>query len=160
MESLQGERSVFYARLCKKADKWPTQHWPCKGFLQAATTAAMHCQPEKCTHPPPPVPPFLLAQNLSSKRIAPTDNMQSKSQLQISSSNAHSTFFTFAGKIGNIFHPSPKVASSEGSSSEMLLDSNSTGIPSSQPSVVAPLAVYFCLTYCKNTQQVTVMTNM
>ena len=26
-------------------------------------------------HPPPPVPRFLLAQNLSSKRIAPTDNI-------------------------------------------------------------------------------------
>ena len=31
------------------------------------------------THPPPPIPPFLLAQNLSSKRIAPTDNMRPKS---------------------------------------------------------------------------------
>ena len=31
------------------------------------------------THPPPPYPPFLLAQNLSSKRIAPTDNMRPKS---------------------------------------------------------------------------------
>ena len=40
--------------------------------------AAMHCQPEGCTHPPPPVPPFLLVRNLSSKRIVPTDNMQPK----------------------------------------------------------------------------------
>ena len=31
------------------------------------------------THPPPPIPPFLLAQNLSSKRIALTDNMWPKS---------------------------------------------------------------------------------
>ena len=30
------------------------------------------------TRPPPPIPPFLLVQNLSSKRIAPTDNMQPK----------------------------------------------------------------------------------
>ena len=37
-----------------------------------AATAAMHCD----THPPPLVPPFLLAQNLSSKWIAPTDNMR------------------------------------------------------------------------------------
>ena len=44
-----------------------------KDFLQAAATAAMHCQPEQWTHPPLPVPSFLLAQNLSSKRIAPTD---------------------------------------------------------------------------------------
>ena len=49
-----------------------------KAFLQAAGTAAMHCQPEQCTHPPPPVPPFLVAQNLSSKQIAPTDNMRPK----------------------------------------------------------------------------------
>ena len=28
--------------------------------------------------PPPPIPPFLLAQNLSSKWIGPTDNMQPK----------------------------------------------------------------------------------
>ena len=49
-----------------------------KAFLQADPTAAMHCHPEWCTHPPPPVPPFLLAQNLSSKQIAPTDNMRSK----------------------------------------------------------------------------------
>ena len=35
----------------------------------------MHCHPEGDIHPPPPVPPFLLAQNLSSKQIAPTDNM-------------------------------------------------------------------------------------
>ena len=28
MESLQGERNVFYACSCKKADKWPTQHGP------------------------------------------------------------------------------------------------------------------------------------
>ena len=40
------------------------------------TIAAMHYQPEWCTHPPPPAPPFLLAQNLSSKQIAPTDNMR------------------------------------------------------------------------------------
>ena len=34
--------------------------------------------PHAETHPPPPIPPFLLAQNLSSKRIAPTDNMRPK----------------------------------------------------------------------------------
>ena len=50
-----------------------------RAFLQPAATAAMHCHPEGCTHPPPPVPPFLLAQNLPSKRIAPTDNMRPKS---------------------------------------------------------------------------------
>ena len=32
--------------------------------------------PRTETRPPPRIPPFLLAQNLSSKRIAPTDNMR------------------------------------------------------------------------------------
>ena len=65
--------SIFYA----SADKWPDPALT-KAFLQAAATAAMHCQAERWTHPPPPVPTFLLAQNLSSKRIAPTDNMRPK----------------------------------------------------------------------------------
>ena len=47
-----------------------------RAFLQPAATATMHCHPPGDTHPPPLVPPFLLAQNLSSKRIAPTDNMR------------------------------------------------------------------------------------
>ena len=67
MDSLQGERSVFYASLCTKADKWPTRHWT--RLLQAAATATMHCQPEWCTHPPPPGPAIHLAQNLSSKGL-------------------------------------------------------------------------------------------
>ena len=49
-----------------------------KAFLLAVATAAMHCQPEQCTHAPPPGSPVLLAQNLSSKWIAPADNMQPK----------------------------------------------------------------------------------
>ena len=73
VEPLQGERSVFYAHLCKKADKWPTWHWT-KAFLQAAaTTTTMHCQAEQETHPPPPVPHFLLEQNLSSKHVDPVN---------------------------------------------------------------------------------------
>ena len=48
---------------------------PTKAFLQPAKTAVI-CM--ACPCPPPPVPPFLLVQNLSSKRIAPTDNMQPK----------------------------------------------------------------------------------
>ena len=50
-----------------------------KAFLQAAATATMHCQAERWTYPPPLIPPFLLAQNLFSKWIAPTDNMWPKS---------------------------------------------------------------------------------
>ena len=89
VESLQGERTVFYARLYKKAERaiqcWlgvfysqlqqprctvtQSDHF----YSQLQLTAAMHCHPQWYTHPPPLVTPFLLAQNLSSKRIAPTD---------------------------------------------------------------------------------------
>jgi len=34
--------------------------------------------PFGCTHPPPPVPPFLLTQNLSPKDIAGSDVMKLK----------------------------------------------------------------------------------
>ena len=49
-----------------------------KAFLQLAKTAAICTACHDYASPPPPVPPFLLAQNLSSKQIAPTDNMQPK----------------------------------------------------------------------------------
>ena len=51
---------------------------PTKAFLQPANAAAMCTAPHAETHPSPPIPPFLLAQNLSSKRIVPTDNMRPK----------------------------------------------------------------------------------
>ena len=50
-----------------------------KAFLQPAKAAAMCTAPRAEICPPPPITPFLLAQNLSSKWIAPTDNMQPKS---------------------------------------------------------------------------------
>ena len=52
---------------------------PSAAFLHPVATATMHCHPEGCTHPPPSVPFFPLAQNLPSKRIVPTDNMPPKS---------------------------------------------------------------------------------
>ena len=48
---------------------------PTKAFLQPAKAAAMYMAPCAETRPPPP---FLLVQNLSSKRIVPTDNMRPK----------------------------------------------------------------------------------
>ena len=36
-----------------------------KLFLKTSLDAAMLFAPFRCTHPPPPVPPFLLTQNLS-----------------------------------------------------------------------------------------------
>ena len=44
-----------------------------------STPAAMCTTPCAEIYQPTPIPPFLLAQNLSSKWIAPTDNMWPKS---------------------------------------------------------------------------------
>ena len=43
---------------------------PTKAFLQPSPEAAMLFALFGCTYPPPPVTPFLLAQNLSPKDIA------------------------------------------------------------------------------------------
>jgi len=44
-----------------------------KGFLQLSPEAAMLPGPSVETHPSPPVPPFLLAQNQSPKDIVGSD---------------------------------------------------------------------------------------
>ena len=46
------------------------QPMPTKAFLQPAKGAATCTAPRAETHPPPPNPPFLLAQNLSPIQIA------------------------------------------------------------------------------------------
>ena len=46
---------------------------PTKGFLQLSPEAVMLFAPFGWTHPPPPVQPFLLVQNLSPKDIAGND---------------------------------------------------------------------------------------
>ena len=51
---------------------------PTKAFLLPAKTATMSMACHDYARPPPPIPPFVLVQNLSLKRIAPTDNMQPK----------------------------------------------------------------------------------
>ena len=52
---------------------------PTKAFVQPIKAAAMCTALHAETRPPPYIVPFLLAQNLSSKRIAPTDYMRPKS---------------------------------------------------------------------------------
>jgi len=42
-------------------------------FLETNPDMAMLFAPFGCTHPPPPVPPFLLMQNISPKDIAGSD---------------------------------------------------------------------------------------
>ena len=99
MEFLQGERSIFYTRLCKKANKWPTHHCPRLFYRQLQPPPCTEKQSGGPTHlslstgscnrhhalsgravepPTSPFLPFVLVQNLSSKRIMPTDNMQPK----------------------------------------------------------------------------------
>ena len=56
-----------------------------KAFLLSAKAAVMCTAPRAETRPPPPIPPFLLAQNLFSKRIMPTDKMRPKSDQMASS---------------------------------------------------------------------------
>ena len=42
---------------------------PAKAFPQPAKAAAMYTAPHAETHPPPPIPPFLLAQNHLQNRL-------------------------------------------------------------------------------------------
>jgi len=52
---------------------WPTQSQLTKVYLELRPEMAMLSAPFGCTHPPPPIPPFLLKQNLSPKVIAVSD---------------------------------------------------------------------------------------
>jgi len=47
---------------------------PVPMLIQMIPEAAMLFAPFGCTHPPPPIPPFLLKQNLSPKDIAGSDH--------------------------------------------------------------------------------------
>ena len=51
---------------------------PSKSLLKTSPDAAMLFAPFGCAHPSPPVPPFLLTQNLSPKDIARSDIMKLK----------------------------------------------------------------------------------
>ena len=51
---------------------------PTKSLLKMSSDAAMLFAPFRCTHPPPPVLPFLFTQNLSPKDIAGSDIMKLK----------------------------------------------------------------------------------
>ena len=51
---------------------------PTKLLLKMSPDVAMLFAPFGCIHSPPPVPPFLLTQNLSPKDIAGSDIMKLK----------------------------------------------------------------------------------
>ena len=71
MGAVQGKRTVFSTRLCIGGQQWPTQNQ--QAFSKQNPETAMLSAPFGCTHPPPPIPPFLLKQNLSPKVIAGSD---------------------------------------------------------------------------------------
>ena len=89
---MQGKRTVFSTRLCVGGQQWPTQtqpmlfqsgaqRQPCclhPAFSKRSPETAMLSAPFGCTHPPPPVPPFLLSQNLSREVIAGSDVTRGK----------------------------------------------------------------------------------
>ena len=56
---------------------------PTKSLLRTSPDTAMLFAPFGCSHPPSPVPPFLLTQNLSPKDIAGSDIMKFRKQLLI-----------------------------------------------------------------------------
>ena len=58
----------------EKGEKWSNQCQPRFFYSQPASATAICMAPRAETRTLPPVLPFLLAQNLSSKQIAPSDN--------------------------------------------------------------------------------------
>ena len=77
MEPLKKQRSLFYTRLCQKGEKWPSQFWPRLFYSQPNQLPCAHHPLLKHAHLPLSHL-FLLAQNISSKQIVPTDNMRPK----------------------------------------------------------------------------------
>ena len=65
---------VTYVHLFVSKTREMPKPVPSKAFLQPAKAAAMCMTPHAEIRPPPPITPFLLVQNLSSKQIEPTDN--------------------------------------------------------------------------------------
>ena len=72
MEPLQGEKECYVGPFVQETRAMAHLALT-RAFLQPAATATMHCHPPDDTHPSHLIPPILLAQNLSSKRIMPTD---------------------------------------------------------------------------------------
>jgi len=72
MEALHGQIDRFLSPFMHMRREMAHQGMT-RGFLQLIPAAAMLPGPRVETCPPPPVPPFLLVQNLSPKDIAGSD---------------------------------------------------------------------------------------
>ena len=73
----KADRGAFSTPVCVKTEgNGPAS--ADQGFLQPTKTAAMCTVPRAETRQSPPIQPSLLAQNVFSKWIAPTDNMWAK----------------------------------------------------------------------------------
>ena len=71
IELPKSEETIFQACLSKGGEKWPTQCWPKPFHSQLNKTAPMCCHPSGDIHTPPPLPSFLLPQNLYTMHIVP-----------------------------------------------------------------------------------------
>ena len=65
-------QGVVSTPVCAKKER----NGPASADQRPAKTAAMCTACPDYAHPPYPIPPFLVTQNLSSKWIVPTDNMR------------------------------------------------------------------------------------
>ena len=72
-------RSLFSKPIHAKEEREMDHPVPTKAFLQPSPEAAMLFAPFVCTHPPPPVSPFVLAQSLFSKGTVGSNITSSKS---------------------------------------------------------------------------------
>jgi len=72
MGTMQSERTVFSTRPFVHRRTAVAHPEPTKAFLKRSPETAMLFA-FGCTHSPPPIPPFLLKQNLSPKVIAGSD---------------------------------------------------------------------------------------
>ena len=77
-KAYKGRGAFLFPFVSKRSEM--IQPVPTKAFLQPPKTAALCTVCHGYAHPPPSIPAFLLAQNLSSKWISQTDNMRPKLQ--------------------------------------------------------------------------------
>ena len=74
-EKGKGEGGGGHATLCFPPQYQISSAAIAKAVLQPAKVANKCMAYLEYAYPPPPIPPFVLVQNLSSQQVVPTDNM-------------------------------------------------------------------------------------